>query len=443
MSPDNFEKLKLRAQNFRQETAPSRAARLKKIADWIASNEPRIFEALRKDFNKPEFETHISEIMPALTEARNAVKCVAGWMKKKAVRTPLSLIGYRSHIRFENKGVVLVISPWNYPFQLAVVPLIAALASGNTVVIKPSELTPATSDLICQMCESCFGADEVRVELGGREKTEELLQYSFDHVFFTGSTQVGRIIARGCAEKLIPVTLELGGKSPTIVDETCNLQEAADKIFWGKFLNRAQTCVAPDYLVVHDSVADKLIQKLRQLSDQASKFDKARIITESHRLRLQKLGDLKTDINLVALEVVPVSDSAHPLMKEEIFGPVLPVLRYRSLSDLPGLINTIDKPLSLYIFSKSRSTIEHILQKFPSGGAGINAVLVQFGNHHLPFGGIGTSGSGNYHGYYGFLEMSHRRAVIEQRYFSFLRKLLMPPYSPFKQKIIDILKITT
>ena len=443
MSPENFDKLKLRSQTFREDTAPARATRLKKIADWIAANEPRINEALRKDFNKPEFETQISEIMPSLTEARNAVKNVAAWMKTKTVSTPLSLIGYRSHIRFENKGVVLVVSPWNYPFQLAVVPLIAALASGNTVVIKPSELTPATSDLIRQMCEGCFSSDEVKVELGGREKTEELLQYSFDHVFFTGSTQVGKIIARACAERLIPVTLELGGKSPTIVDETCNLQEAAEKIFWGKFLNRAQTCVAPDYLVVHESVADDLIQKLRQLSDNAAKFDKARIITETHRLRLQRLGDLKSDINLVPLEVIPVSSTEHPLMKEEIFGPVLPVLRYRSLSELPSLINTVEKPLSLYIFSKSRSTIEMILQKFPSGGAGINAVLVQFGNHHLPFGGIGASGSGNYHGYYGFLEMSHRRAVIEQRYFSILRKLLMPPYSPLKQKMIDIIKFTT
>ena len=290
------------------------------------------------------------------------------------------------------------------------------------------------------MCESCFSPDEVLVEIGGREKSEELLKYAFDHVFFTGSTPVGRIIARACAEKLIPVTLELGGKSPTIVDETCDLQEAAEKIFWGKFLNRAQTCVAPDYLIVHESVADSLVQKLKLLSDDALKFDKARIITESHRLRLQALSGVQSDLNLVPLEVINIPDVSHPLMKEEIFGPVLPVLRYRTLEELPSLINSSEKPLSLYIFSKSQRTIEMILQNFPSGGVGINAVLVQFGNHFLPFGGIGTSGSGNYHGYYGFAEMSHRRAVIEQRYFSFMRRALLPPYSPWKQKLITILK---
>jgi aldehyde dehydrogenase (NAD+) len=442
MNLAQFENLKLRAQSFRSETAKVRRARLQKLSDWLMANEPRINEALRRDFNKPEFETRISETMPSLTEVRYAIRHLAGWMRNQRVHTPLSLFGYTSHIRYENKGVVLIISPWNYPFQLAVVPLIAALASGNTVVIKPSELTPHTSELIRNMCESCFEADVVTVEVGGREKTEELLQYRFDHVFFTGSTQVGRIIARACAEKLIPVTLELGGKSPTFVDETCDLKEAAEKIFWGKFLNRAQTCVAPDYLVVHESVADDLIARLKKLSEDASMFDKARIITETHRLRLQKMANLKNDINLVPLEVVSLDNADHPLMQEEIFGPVLPVLRYRTLDDLSALVNTEEKPLSLYIFSKSKSTIETILQKFPSGGAGINAVLVQFGNHHLPFGGVGASGAGNYHGYFGFLEMSHKRAVIEQRFFSFMRVFLMPPYTPLKQKLVGILKAT-
>lgn len=440
MTQNSFEDLKKKAQQFRLDTPQDRIARLQKLLNWVNSHEEDIFKALEADFNKPRFETTISEIFPVVSEIKYTIKNLKKWMRPQTVTTPMALMGHKSTIRHENKGVVLIISPWNYPFNLAVIPLISALAAGNTVVIKPSELTPHTSTLIHRMIESVFSLDEVRVQLGGKEKTEELLHYRFDHVFFTGSTAVGRIIAKACADKLIPTTLELGGKSPTIIDETADLEEAADKIFWGKYLNRAQTCVAPDYLLVHESVAENLVQKIRKISAEFDKENKGRIITPRHQDRLQKMLSESVDLNMRTLELVEVKNTSHPTMQDEIFGPVLPYLIYKNIEEIDAVINAYEKPLSFYIFSKNKDRINRILNKFPSGGAGINSVLVQFGNHHLPFGGVGHSGSGEYHGHHGFLEMSHSRAVIESRYFSFMRKVLMPPYTPFKYKILDLIK---
>jgi aldehyde dehydrogenase (NAD+) len=440
MTPQQFTALQERAAIFRHDPVTLRKARLQKLVQWLEKHEEDVVFALQRDFNKPRFETLISEVMPALTEARYAVRNLKRWMKSSCVRTPMSLMGHRSYVRHENKGVVLVISPWNYPFQLAVVPLISAIAAGNTVVIKPSELTPHTSDLIKKMAEQCFYSNEVTVELGGKEKTEELLNYNFDHVFFTGSTVVGKVIAEKCAGRLIPTTLELGGKSPTIVDETANLNETADKLFWGKYLNRAQTCVAPDYLILHESIADSLVQKISAL---AAKFDgqnKAYIINERHHQRLQAMLSEKVDLNSTTLVLLNAGTMDHPSMKEEIFGPVLPYLTYKNPTDLNALVLTDEKPLSLYVFSKNKKFIDFVLNRFPSGGAGINSVIVQFGNHHLPFGGVGHSGNGAYHGKHGFIAMSHARAVIQQSYLGILRKLLMPPYSGFKMKAIEVFK---
>lgn len=440
MSPQQFEALKERASIFRHDSVTLRMARLKKLAQWLESHEDEVFFALQRDFNKPKFETLISEIMPSLNEARYAVRHLKSWMNSSSVRTPLTLLGNKSFVRHENRGVVLIISPWNYPFQLAVVPLISAVAAGNTVVIKPSELTPHTSALIKKMVEQCFYSNEVCVELGAKEKTEELLAYEFDHVFFTGSTAVGKIVAEKCASRLIPTTLELGGKSPTIVDETANLNDAAEKIFWGKFLNRAQTCVAPDYLILHESIAEKLIEKINRLAAKQDDQNKGYIITERHHQRLQEMLDAPVDLNQKTLITLRVDSMTHPTMKDEIFGPILPYFTYKSASELNSLISKKEKPLSLYVFSKNKKFVDFVLNQFPSGGAGVNNLIVQFGNHFLPFGGIGHSGNGAYHGKHGFIEFSHTRAVIQQNYFSFLRKLLLPPYSDFKIRIVEIFK---
>lgn len=440
MSPQQFAGLKERASIFRHDSVSLRSSRLKKLVHWLETHEDEIVFALQRDFNKPKFETLISEIMPSLNEARYAVRNLTSWMKPRGVRTPLTLLGNKSYVRYENRGVVLVISPWNYPFQLAVVPLISAIAAGNTIVIKPSELTPHTSDLIKRMVEQCFYSNEVFVELGGKEKTEELLGYDFDHVFFTGSTAVGKIIAEKCASRLIPTTLELGGKSPTIVDETANLTDAAEKIFWGKYLNRAQTCVAPDYLVLHESIAETLIDKINSLSAKHDGQNKGYIITERHHQRLKDMLDTPVDLNHKTLVTLRLESFDHPTMKEEIFGPVLPYFIFKSVSELTTLIATKEKPLSLYVFSKNRKFVDFILNQFPSGGAGVNNLIVQFGNHFLPFGGVGHSGNGAYHGKHGFIEFSHARAVIQQNYFSILRKLLLPPYDEFKIRIVEIFK---
>lgn len=435
-----FNRLKDKALQQRSEKTFERIEKLQRIEKWIYKNESLILEALHKDFNKPHFETQISEILPTLSEIQFFKKNLKSWMKAKTVSTPLTLFGHKSQIHYDNKGVILIIAPWNYPFQLAIAPLIAAIGAGNTAVIKPSEMTPATSAVILKLVNSCFGADEVVVELGAKEKTEELLCYSFDHVFFTGSTAVGRIIAKSCAERLIPVTLELGGKSPTIVDETADLTDASEKIFWGKFLNRGQTCIAPDYVLVHSSVRKDLEERLQALIQKHSQDQKASIINERHQQRLQNLSQSQKNIQESVLTLVPDAKIDAPVMKEEIFGPVLPLISYNQETEIYDWVTPNSTPLSLYIFSKRQDFVQRVLQKIPSGGAGINTLILHFANHHLPFGGVGTSGAGKYHGHHGFLEFSHQRGVIEQSFLAQLRFFLQPPYTPLKAKLIEFFK---
>lgn len=441
MNASLFKRLKDKASQQRSEAATERIEKLERIQKWIQQNENLILQALHTDFKKPHFETQISEILPLLSEIGIFKKNLKKWMRPQSVKTPLSLFGHSSHIRYDNKGVVLIIAPWNYPFQLAIAPLIAAIAAGNTVVIKPSEMTEATAKVILKLVNSCFSADEVVVELGAKEKTSELLCYNFDHVFFTGSTAVGRIIAKACAEKLIPMTLELGGKSPTIVDESADLVDTSEKIFWGKFLNRGQTCIAPDYVLVHASVYDELEQRLKALNEKHRTDEKASIINHRHRTRLQQLAKVEnSNVETAALTLVKTPEITSQIMQEEIFGPVLPLIAYTDESEIQTWIEKNQNPLSLYIFSKRRAFIDRILKQVPSGGAGINTVLLHFANENLPFGGIGASGMGRYHGHFGFIEFSHARAVLEQKFFSKMRVFLMPPYTPMKMKLVQLIK---
>ncbi len=435
MTPKTFNNLKEKSFQNRFDIANIRIEKLKKLSLWIKNNETQICQALQTDFNKPEFETQVSEILIVQIELKYFIQNLKSWMKDKSVSTPLTLIGHKSQIRFENKGVILIISPWNYPFQLAINPLIAAIAAGNTVVIKPSELTPATSNLISELCKTIFTNDVV-VELGDKHKTNELLNYQFDHVFFTGSTAVGRIIATKCAEKLIPYTLELGGKSPVIIDETADLDDAVQKIHWAKYLNRGQTCVAPDYILVQTNIYSEFMNKYKEKSEKFKTDNISHIITEHHELRLIQM----TLNKLKSTELISIQNTDHPLMQDEIFGPVSPVLSFDDVDQAVEIIKKHADPLAFYIFSKSDSNIDDYLRKIPSGGAGINAISVHLGNHHLPFGGRGNSGQGRYHGYFGFLEFSHQRAIIRQYFFSQITQLIFPPYTPFKNKILKILK---
>lgn len=434
MNLSQLSELKSRALHNKSLSINYRLTLLEKLLTWIEKNETEIKKALFSDFQKSDFETQTSEIGVVKSEIKYFLKNLKCWAKPEKVKTPANLIGHISTIHYEAKGVVLIIAPWNYPFQLSVNPLIPAIAAGNTVVIKPSELTPHTSDLIQRMVSEVFAPNEVICELGGKEKTQELLTYDFDHVFFTGSTPVGRIIAESCAKKLIPYTLELGGKSPTIIDETADLEDAAEKVYWGKFLNRGQTCVAPDYILVHRSKKDAFIQKFNEL-EKANTETPTGFVNSQNQKRVAGYNN-GTDFNSTKCELVdsPALDSE--IMKNEIFGPVAPVIAFDTLADAYKIIALNPHPLALYIFSKSQENIQNILNNTQSGGVAINNVIVHLANHYLPFGGIRTSGIGSYHGHFGFIEFSHRRSVIEQKFFSKTMRFVMPPYTDFKKKLL-------
>lgn len=436
MIEKKFLDLKNKALHNKSLEISTRIENLKKLLTWIEKNETDIKKALSLDFQKSEFETQTTEIGVVKTELKYFIKNLKAWAKPEQVKTPITLFGHTSTIHYEPKGVVLIIAPWNYPFQLTINPLIPALAAGNTVVIKPSELTPHTSDLIAKMVSEVFSSDEVICELGGKEKTEELLCFDFDHVFFTGSTPVGRIIAQACAKKLIPYTLELGGKSPTIIDETADINDAAEKVYWGKFLNRGQTCVAPDYILIHRSKKDEFMAKFKQI-EKANTEKPTGFVNNQHQDRVQKLSDTAVDYSTTSCQLIDSPDLNSDIMKNEIFGPIAPIIAFDHLADAYKIMALNPYPLSLYIFSHSKTNIEDILNKTQSGGVAINNVIVHLANHYLPFGGIRTSGNGTYHGHFGFLEFSHRRSVIEQKFLSKTMRFVFPPYTDFKKKLIE------
>ncbi len=364
----------------------------------------------------------------------------------------------RSWIRYEPRGVVLIIAPWNYPFNLSIGPLISAIAAGNSAVIKPSEHAPHTSALVRQMLSELFAEEEVAVFEGAVETATELLATPFDHIFFTGSPAIGKIVMKAAAEHLSSVTLELGGKSPVIIDESANLRDCAEKIAWGKYSNVGQTCIAPDYLFTPESIKESFIKELkRAIEKRYSKEpqlsrDYARIISLRHHQRLEDL--LKQSVEQGArVEIGGVSNHAqryfaptvlsnvtpeHPVMKEEIFGPLLPIITYQKLPEAIDLINAGEKPLALYIFSRDKKNIDYILNNTSSGGVCINEVLLHFLQVNLPFGGVNHSGMGNSHGFYGFRAFSHERAILKHHRWSPL-KLLYPPYTPTVQRLIKLI----
>lgn len=458
-----FKEFQTKAQEFRSESLSDRLSRLDRLQTWIKKNTHLIEKSLDQDFKKPAFETQTTEILTVLSELKYYKTYLAKWAKDKKVPTPISLAGHTSRIRFEPKGVVLIISPWNYPFQLAVIPLISALAAGNSVILKPSELTVSTSELLKRMCKDCFAEDEVLVELGDKLKTNELLNYNFNHVFFTGSAAVGRIIAVKCAEKLIPYTLELGGKSPAIIDQTADIKDAVKKIHWTKFSNRGQTCVAPDVLIVHKKIKDEFMFEYKKLENSLSGEKSSQIINEKNLIRLQNmckdqvnLGSVHTHLieskfkpnelalNSESLLNVNLKNKLPLIHTEEIFGPLALVYEFENFEDIEIIYNLNPDPLALYIFSENREQINKVLKHFPSGGVGINTVVVHLANLNLPFGGIGQSGHGQYHGHFGFLEFSHQRAVLEQNLLSSSIEVLLPPYTNVKKRFIQILiKVTT
>jgi len=402
---------------------------LKALKLEIESNEQAIFDALNKDFNKSEFESFISEVGLVLSELNLVIKHLKNWSKPKRVRASFLTFPSKDFIYKAPYGTVLIIAPWNYPFLLALEPLIMAIAAGNTVVLKPSELTENTSKLLTQIIKKAFPENLAISVEGGIEIATDLLNQKWDFIFFTGSTKVGKIVAKAAAKHLTPVVLELGGKSPCIIDDSVDLKLVARRLVWGKFFNGGQTCIAPDYIIIKSALKTQLIDVLkteimRQYSSEPKKSpDFPRIVNKRNTLRLAELlqdthvifgGDIVEDECYIAPTLVDEPSLNSPLMQEEIFGPILPILVYNTDEDIENIIWNSDTPLALYVFSNKKSFIEKTINKFSFGGGVVNDLLIHFGNDRLPFGGVGTSGMGKYHGKHGFDCFSHDTSIMKR-----------------------------
>ncbi|EOD8052589.1 aldehyde dehydrogenase [Staphylococcus aureus] len=406
-----------------------RKEQLKKLSKAIKSYESDILEALYTDLGKNKVEAYATEIGITLKSIKNARKELKNWTKTKNVDTPLYLFPTKSYIKKEPYGTVLIIAPFNYPFQLVFEPLIGAIAAGNTAIIKPSELTPNVARVIKRLINETFDANYIKVIEGGIEETQTLIHLPFDYVFFTGSENVGKIVYQAASENLVPVTLEMGGKSPVIVDETANIKVASERICFGKFTNAGQTCVAPDYILVHESVKDDLItalsKTLREFYGQniQQSPDYGRIVNLKHYHRLTSLlnsaqmnivfgGHSDEDERYIEPTLLDHVTSDSAIMQEEIFGPILPILTYQSLDEAIAFIHQRPKPLSLYLFSEDENATQRVINELSFGGGAINDTLMHLANPKLPFGGVGASGMGRYHGKYSFDTFTHEKSYI-------------------------------
>jgi aldehyde dehydrogenase (NAD+) len=402
---------------------------LNKLGQAVRKYEDELLQALKADLNKSEFEAYSSEIGIVLKEIRFVLKHLRSWARPKRVRTPLTHIGSRSTIYKEPYGVALIIAPWNFPFQLAIAPLIGAIAAGNCAIVKPSELTPTTSEVIAMLIRETYPEEYIAVVQGGVDASQALLKEKVDYIFFTGSVPVGKVIMEAAAKQLIPSTVELGGKSPCIVHEDAHLKLAARRIAWGKFMNAGQTCIAPDYIYVHQSVKEAFISHLKGAIEQLygenpmENESYTRIVSDKHFNRLQAfLNDGKVIIggksNRDQLRIEPTVLSEitwdSSVMQDEIFGPILPVLAYNDIEQVLGEINSRPKPLSLYIFTESKSIAQQVLAGVSFGGGCVNDTVYHFTSPYLPFGGVGSSGIGAYHGQSSFELFSHRKSVLKQ-----------------------------
>ncbi|GBW33913.1 aldehyde dehydrogenase [Staphylococcus aureus] len=406
-----------------------RKDQLKKLSKAIKSYESDILEALYTDLGKNKVEAYATEIGITLKSIKNARKELKNWTKTKNVDTPLYLFPTKSYIKKEPYGTVLIIAPFNYPFQLVFEPLIGAIAAGNTAIIKPSELTPNVARVIKRLINETFDANYIEVIEGGIEETQTLIHLPFDYVLFTGSENVGKIVYQAASENLVPVTLEMGGKSPVIVDETANIKVASERICFGKFTNAGQTCVAPDYILVHESVKDDLItalsKTLREFYGQniQQSPDYGRIVNLKHYHRLTSLlnsaqmnivfgGHSDEDERYIEPTLLDHVTSDSAIMQEEIFGPILPILTYQSLDEAIAFIHQRPKPLSLYLFSEDENATQRVINELSFGGGAINDTLMHLANPKLPFGGVGASGMGRYHGKYSFDTFTHEKSYI-------------------------------
>ncbi|ACA54737.1 aldehyde dehydrogenase [Clostridium botulinum] len=419
---------------------------LKKLKHNIKINENNIFKALKIDLNKSEFETFITEIGIVYDEINGAIRNIKKWSKPKKVKTPITNFLASSYIYNEPYGVALIMSPWNYPFQLIMAPLVGAISAGNCVLLKPSELAVETEKIIVKIIKDTFSDEYIGVITGGIEESTALLKEKFDYIFYTGGINVGKIVMRAAAEHLTPITLELGGKSPCIVDKDANIDLAARRIAWGKFLNAGQTCVAPDYLVVHRNIKEKLISSIENYiveffgENTFESEDYPRIINERHFKRLEgylKEGKIvsggNTDINNLYIEptIIEGINFENRIMEEEIFGPIFPVIEFENIDKVIDIVKNNPKPLALYYFSENKEKQEFIIKNISFGGGCINDTIMHLSTSTLPFGGVGSSGIGGYHGRASFDTFSHKKSILKK---SNLIDVKIR-YAPFKGKI--------
>lgn len=443
-----FDLQKANQLNIGNSRANERISKLTNLNNTVLKYQQEIRDALHKDYRKSEAEVDLTEIYVVTSEIKHANSNLRKWMSTKGVPTPLAFMGASSRIVYEPKGVSLIIGPWNYPFQLAIGPLVSAIAAGNTVILKPSEHTPNTSQIIKKIINEVFNENEVAVIEGAIDTSTELLKLPFNHIFFTGSPAVGKIVMKAASKNLTSVTLELGGKSPTIIDETANLSAVIKRIAWAKFSNCGQICIAPDYVFIHSSKKDEFVEKLKKQvksfygDDVKSSEDYMRIINNVNFNRVKTYledsiakgakilmgGQMDAEENYI--EPTAVTDVAMDsmLMQEEIFGPVLPILTYDELSEVTDYINQGEKPLALYIYSSKKKNIDYVIKNTRAGGTCVNNSAVHFFNNNLPFGGSNNSGIGKSHGKNGFLEFSNQRGIYQQHVPGAL-ELLMPPYN--------------
>lgn len=455
-----FEKQRGTMLRLRTSTADERMAKIKRLKAAVLAHADELYEAADKDFKKPPAEVDGSEIMPVVADANEVCRHLKKWMKPKGVWPTMVMGGTSSWVQHEPLGRTLIVSPWNYPINLTFGPLIYAIGAGNTAILKPSEMTPHMTAWMVKVIREVFSEDEVAIFEGDASTSTLLLSLPFDHIFFTGSPAVGKVVMTAAAKNLTKVTLELGGKSPTIVDETANLDLAAQVLAWGKYSNNGQTCIAPDYIYVHESVKDAFVQKFVEVlkksygptpQEQMNSSSLARIVNERHTKRVNALlqdakqkgakvifGDFVSEkdcyVSPTLLENIPADAR---IMEEEIFGPLTPILTYRDLDEVVKHINDNPKPLALYIWSKNESNIQKVLKNTSAGGTCINHCLVHFLHGNLPFGGVNNSGLGNSHGYWGFRAFSHERAVLRTRIM--MAKMLFPPYTKLTRTMSRIM----
>lgn len=444
---------------LRQSTAAQRIAKLRRFADALIARRSAWYEAFAQDFSKPPAEVESTELLPVIEEVRHAVNHLRRWMKPVRVRATWLTLGTHSRIEAQPRGRCLILGPWNYPVNTVLCPLVSAIAAGNTVMVKPSELTPAVSRLVGELIAEVFSPDEVVVVPGGVRTAQHLLGLPFDHIFFTGSPAVGKLVMKAAADHLSSVTLELGGQSPVIVDETADLQKAAEVVMWGKLINLGQSCVAPDHVFVHRSVRVAFVRACAEVvrarfghsgADQQASPDLARIINLRHTGRIAQLVSQAEQAGATMALGSPVDHerrfipptlltdlpASAEILDEEIFGPVLPIIDYDSLDEVIARINAKPKPLALYIWSRREAITRRLVDETSSGGVCVNHCMLHYVHGGLPFGGVNNSGMGSSHGHFGFKAFSHERAVLRAGW-TLPARFMFPPYTPFKSRLVQ------